>query len=179
MNNLDKALSIKRTKHVAKDGIKLTNEFKRALILSRLTQLLLFLVMVSIACFICYLSYYAPIKTQNGYITPKSIKLKEGANIVATNSADSVYTRLKEGTLGPETIVYGEIIAGPDGQLFGSDGSYRIDDDNKSHTSNLKLNNKHNKFLNKEYIIRCSSGNCIPGNDYLFKENKIKGQYIK
>lgn len=172
--DLDKHFKVKRNKHVSKDGMVITKQFKHAMWRTRFIQAFFLIVLLSIAGLLAYVSFSGPIKTPDGYITPKTVNVKIGDSIIATNNKDGIGSRFREATVGPETIVYGEIIAGPYGVLSGKDGSYKVDDGHKIYDTNITLKS-HNLELNKEYIVRCSAGNCEKGKDYLFKEKKVKG----
>lgn len=177
MNELDNHFKIKRNKHVSKDSVILTKEFKRAMWINRIWKAILVLILFAIGFVCMYISFVGPIKTPDGYIRTNHDDVKIGDTVIATSEKDTLSTRFKESAIGPETIVYGEIIAGPYGVLYGKDGQYTIEDEDKTSKSNIALNGEHEKFLNEEYIIRCTSGNCNKGEDYLFSKGKVKGTF--
>lgn len=177
MNELDNHFKIKRNKHVSRNSVILTKEFKRALWINRIWKALLVLILFAIGFVCMYISFIGPIKTPEGYIRTNHDDISIGKNVVATSDKDSLSTRFKEAVVGPETIVYGEVIAGPFGVMYGKDGHYSIEDENKTSSSNIVLDGKHEKFLNDEYLIRCTSGNCDKGQDYLFSKGKVKGTF--
>lgn len=176
MSHLDNQFKIKRNKHVSKDSVILTKEFRRAVLVNRIWKAFLVLILFVIGFISMYVSFVGPIKTEEGYIRTNHNEKKIGDMVIATTDVDGMSTRFKEAFLGPETLVYGEIIAGPYGVMYGTDGEYIIEDeyDNKL-PSNIHLEGKHEKSLSEEFIIRCSAGNCTEGRDYLFSDNKIKG----
>ena len=175
-NQFDKTFNIKRNKHVSSDNVVITKEFTRTIWKDRIIQLLLFIIALLLAATVSFVCFKGPIKTDNGYITPLRGNVKIGQTAIVTNDDDSIATRFLESVAKPDTVIYGQIIAGPYGVLYGDDGNYVIEDGDKKFSSNLKLKKKHEKFLNNEYVIKCTYGDCDKGKDYIVKADKIKGQ---
>lgn len=182
MNKLDSDLKIKRNKHVSNGAIVLTKEYKRQLFFNKLFQFILFIILMIFIAIIGYISYYAPIKTSDGYLIPDKTRIKTdniptGTVVITTEKTDNIGSRLTEALVTPSQLIYGEIIAGPYGILIGEDGNYTVENEEGSvkAQTNLTLSNKHETKLNDEYIIRCTSGDCVSGQDYLVKNSQIKG----
>ena len=176
-NQLDKAFRIKRNKHVSNEKVTFTKEYSRAVISNLILKVSLTLFTVFIAGLVSFVCLKGPIKTNNAYIVPeieKSFKISD--KVIVTESQDSIAARLKESVITPKGIMTGTIVAGPYGAIYGTDGDYTIEDGNFKASSNLDLNQKHEKFLNNEYVVKCSAGACEKGKDYLVKANKMKGK---
>lgn len=177
-HHLEDPFEIKTQKHVSTSGVKLTKQFKRKMWADRILRVLGFVLFVGAVILFALVFMKGPIRTSDGWIVPtRQNTIEIGSTVVATDEADNIGTRFKESWISPEILVTGEVIAGPFGVLHGEDGNYSIADIGDGVITNLELNGKHERFLKNEYIIRCTSGDCKVGKDYLFRDTKVKGVY--
>lgn len=175
MSYLERDFNVKRNKHVSKDKIKLSKEFKRSMIINKIIQTILILILIGIGLLIAYISYYGPIKTNLGWVKPGRGTAKISNVVVFTDENDSMPNRLKEAIVEPPIYV-GEIIAGPYGVLSGEEGSYIVNDIGKEIPTKVELKN-HDKFLREEYIVKCTYGDCEAGEEILIKKDRVKGKF--
>lgn len=157
---------------------KMVKKMKRQSMLEKVTQLVLFLVVVASVVVVGYVSFNGPIKLkENGkttWVNPSNATPRVGDIVISTENKDSIGTRLFESGIVPEGIIQGEVLGGPYGLLNGQDGRWTVSDNGKTRETNVYLG-EHEPSLNKEYIIRCESGNCEVGKDYLVKAEFVKG----
>ncbi len=182
MATIKDKLNIKSTKHTG-DDIVVTKEYKRAYRLTKIGEGLVLLAFICLAAVISYIMAMGPIKSTSGYITPKRDKITYGSKVIVTNNKDNMATRLKEAMSTPKELYTAEVVAGPYGVLYGSDGNYTIEGTQSTGKStekhivksNVKLESKEDKFLDGEYIVRAISGSKEKGQDFLVKSGQIKG----
>lgn len=168
---------IQNQKRVSPKGIKLTKEFKRQLFFRKVWSILGVVLFVGVVALAGAVVMSGPIKDTKGWIIPMGREsFAMGDVVVATDQTDSIGVRFKEAWISPDEIVIGKVIAGPHGVLSGKNGKYTVTIGENEVQSNISFETAREKFLTNEYIVRCESGTCEPGQDYLFRLGEVKGK---
>lgn len=180
-HHLENNFKIPQNKHVSKRGVQLTSQFKRRMFFSKLGQLLAFFAFIGIIVALGWIILYGPIRTESGWVTPKIPPRSLAAEdvVIITDEGDSPITRLKESVIIPSEVITGKIIAGPYGVMSGSDGDYSVKYISLEANTNVILGGSHQKKLDQEYIVRCASGPCEVGKDYIYQASQVKGLYVE
>lgn len=169
---------MKPHKRVKKDSFELTPEFKRSVWINRIIQFVLILIIGGLALTSGYIGFKGPIKIDKKWEIPVKNNPTVGNKAIATNMSDNILTRFNEAIIGPENVIIGELIAGPSGEIREKGGVLSVEIDEVEIETNVNLDS-HAGILNSEYIIRCESGSCKKGQDYLVNKNQVKGSFIE
>lgn len=176
-NTAKDPFNIPYQKRVSTKGVQLTKEFKRQILLRKIwsiTGVLLFVGFIAVAGWIMM---SGPIKDDKGWIIPSGREsFGIGDTVIATDQPDAIDVRFKESWISPDKRISGTVVAGPHGVLSGQNGKYTITMGESVVASNVSFKNAREKFLSNEYIIRCETGTCNVGEDYLVKKSEVKGK---
>lgn len=162
----------KINKKVPTGGVTINKDYKRRMIINKIFEYILGIFVVCLIAFVGWLSIYAPVRTESGYVYTDSQPPKNGDKVIVTNASSDFAGRIVNGTF-PENIRTGKVIVGNYGTLTNTGGVYTVTQEEKTFPTSVKVENKHGKYLNNEYIIECETG-CKPGTQFL-----AKGQFVQ
>lgn len=178
MNDMNGQFNLPRSKNAKTDSVKLTREFKRALVIQKIIQFILIVFLLVVAAGSAYIAYVGPIKGPDGYIKVTRKPILIGDEVVATSNKDSAQGRFKEAFILEPSLIQGEVIAGPSGYIIGNKDVIITSINQKDEVqTNITLDekNKDKTKLDSEYVIRCNIDYCGKGKDYIVHSKYIKG----
>ena len=143
--------------HVRSGEVSYNKEYKRKLFINRIEEYVLLAIISLTVIFVGFVTIKGPIRTGSGYIYPTYLEAKNGSNVVVTDHEDSFGGRLYNG-LAKQDLIYGKVIVGNYGTLTQTGDVYTVTQDGKTFPTSVKINDKHGRYLNNEYIIQITKG---------------------
>jgi len=144
--------------HFKPGAVKYTKGYARKLFFSKLINLIILLIGLSIVSFTLYAYLNQPVKTESGYVTAEIILQgtpEIGDEIIVVQDENyNMFTPLKR-VLVPQEIYKAEIIAGPYGEIKETKGRQTVVFAEQTISVNLEnLDNLDDLYLDKEFIVR-------------------------
>lgn len=180
MGDFDSKLDfLMKNKTEGGSNVKLTKEFKRALIRQKIIQTVLVIIMAILVFGAGWISYFGPVRTPNGMEYPKRKSVLVGDKVIASDNKDTITARFVEALTIEPSMIEGEVIAGPSGSFYGDSGDITVMsiNDRSEVKTNIVLDGKNadKTKLDGEYVVRCTIDYCKKGKDYIIPSNKMKG----
>lgn len=173
MNDFNKFNNIDVGSHGNIDNVKLSKSYKRHLIFKNSTQIVLLSIFLLFIALLGFVTILGPVKTQKGYLYPSEMPPKNNSNVVVLPQPDNFAGRLYNSFDGKKTIL-GKVIVGNYGTLSDTGGVYTVVQNNKVFNTSVKVQNGHKKYLDNEYIIKCTGGACKTNSEFLMNGNRVK-----
>ena len=150
-------LDITNSAHTKANVITVTKAYRRKVLINNIIGYIAYAVIISVIVFIGFLTVKGPVLTTNGYVYPINEPAQNGSKVIITPQEDNFGGRLANGLLKSDPVI-GKVVVGNYGTLTDTGGVYTVTQDGKIYVTKVKIQEKHGKYLNNEYVVKITQG---------------------
>lgn len=165
-------LEISNSAHAKADGITVTKAYRRKVLINHIIGYIAYAIIIAVIAFLGFLTVKGPVLTTNGYVYPINEPAQNGSKVIITPQEDNFGGRLSNGLLKSDTVI-GKVVVGNYGTLTATGDVYTVTQDGKVYVTKAKIQEKHGKYLNNEYVVKITQGKNAG------KQVIVKGSFVR
>lgn len=166
-------LGLENSKHVLPGDVSISKSYKRKSFFGGIFELILLVIFALIIIFLGWLTVFGPVRTTTGYIQPSANPPRNGSQVIVTDHQDDFGGRIINGSL-KQDVKYGKVVVGNYGTLTPTGKVYTVVQDDHVIRTNAPIVQNHGKYLDNEYIVKCTGGPCKVGSEFIASQKNVR-----